>query len=189
MENSPVNRKDEPVMKSDASGTVKDETKTDKPLVGVGGWLAFFIIALMLIGPLYSIQELASEFRTLEAGGSFLTNHPAYIQMKWFCWIMLFLWIGLREWTGYLLLHRHVWKTVRITIAVLWLGEPVILVLGSLYVLLNYGPGIMGFYLMQGLEGIFLLVVGAAIWTAYLLLSVRVRNTYVREPIDPIVKG
>lgn len=103
-------------MKSDASGTVKDETKTDKPLVGVGGWLAFFIIALMLIGPLYSIQELASEFRTLEAGGSFLTNHPAYIQMKWFCWIMLFLWIGLREWTGYLLLHRHVWKTVRIEI-------------------------------------------------------------------------
>lgn len=53
---------------------------------GVGGWLAWLIIALTILNPLFSIFLLASEFGTAEHVNPALLQMPPYVQYKWFSW-------------------------------------------------------------------------------------------------------
>ena len=149
-----------------------------KPLVGVSGWLAFFIIALCVLGPFQAISNTMMEFQALEsahAGASALDSWQNY---KLGAWILIGFSVALRLVAGILLTSVHKPFSVHFTIAVLWI-TPVVTSIGT-YVLVNMFFGSDAATGSQ--EGVFSeLIVGltiATIWTAYLLKSVRVKNTY-----------
>ena len=149
-----------------------------KPLVGVSGWLAFFIIALCVLGPFQAISDTMMEFQALESAHKGATALESWQNYKLGAWILIGFSVALRLVAGILLTSVHKPFSVHFTIAVLWI-TPVVTAIGT-YVLINLFFG--SFAASDSQEGvIYELIVGltiATVWTAYLLKSVRVKNTY-----------
>ena len=149
-----------------------------KPLVGVGGWLAFFVIALCVLGPFQAISNTMRDFQALESAHAGATALESWQNYKFGAWTLIGFSVALRLVAGILLTSVHKPFSVHFTIAVLWI-TPIVTAIGT-YLLINT---LFGTDTAAGSqEGvIYELTVGltiATIWTAYLLKSVRVKNTY-----------
>lgn len=149
-----------------------------KPLVGVGGWLAFFVVALCILGPAQAISATSVEFGKLESSFSGTAALESWKNYKLGAWTLIGFSISLRVIAGILLTSSFKPFSVRFTIAVLW-TTPFVTSIGT-YVLINalFGSSAAS----ASLEYVFSeLVIGltiATVWTAYLLKSERVKNTY-----------
>ena len=151
----------------------------DPDLRGDGGWLAFFLLTLGVFSPLFlavtGYQTLADPALPAAYGDVWPTLRNAEIALiavmlliSWFaCWRFL---------------QVFNWMTVRIGIAALWavlllntFGEPLMV---SMITGLDLGivvDAVLGeSALVEEIRPFFY----SAIWTAYLLRSQRVRNTY-----------
>jgi hypothetical protein len=150
----------------------------DRTLVGVGGWLAFFVISLAVLTPLAMVAGTAINLYGDPAVGSAFGERWAALQA--FEWTLGLLVIACSWFMAWRLMKVQVWQSVRIVIAGIWL-----LGLGTVVV-----EG-LGVWLVGGMS--FDLALGAiapelirpfiygAIWTAYFLRSERVANTYARN--------
>lgn len=147
---------------------------------GVGGWLAWLIIALTILNPLFSIFLLASEFGTAEHVNPALLQMPPYVQYKWFSWGLILVCCVVSIGAGYRLWKTHVWKSVREAIFSLWIIGPLSTVVLVAYLYVNFGS-LIEKSMMDILGSLFRSIFFAGLWTAYLLRSKRVRNTYARD--------
>lgn len=149
-----------------------------KPLVGVGGWLAFFVIALCVLGPFQAISNTMNEFQTLESANAGATALESWQNYKLGAWTLIGFSVALRLVAGILLTSIHKPFSVHFTIAVLWI-TPIVTSIGTyllIYMLFgaNTATGSQEGVLSELIIGLTI----ATVWTAYLLKSLRVKNTY-----------
>ena len=148
---------------------------------GIGGWLALLIVILTILSPLVKIVMLAKEFSEIEMGNPLMLLMAPYVQYKWFCWGMAWIISALSIGVGCLLWKKHEWKTVRMTICFFWVLEPLAITLLGFYLYMSFGSEVLTELLRDLPRTLVKFIVWSGIWTAYLLKSKRVRNTYVRE--------
>jgi hypothetical protein len=142
---------------------------------GVGGWLAFFLVTLGIIGPIFFIVTgyiaLSDPSMPLAYGDVWPSLLTAEI-------ILMMTVVAISWFAAWRLLKVFNWTSVRIAIASLW----------ALAFLTVFGEALI-VSTISGLELGMLLDVSAGpelvrpfiyatVWTLYLLLSKRVRNTY-----------
>lgn len=150
-------------------------------LAGVGGWLLFLIVKLMLIGPLMELSTLSNEIAQMEATTPELIALASWTIYKKVLWSICGVVIAISLATGIFLVRNRTRAAVRRAIVAVWLIGP-----GSLIALLAAAPildwslseaagQLMGTFITGGL--------GAILWTAYLVLSKRVRATYGPVPL------
>jgi hypothetical protein len=147
---------------------------SDHELRGIGGWLAFLVVILALLTPLRTIVEtvqIYSDPTMLEVFGdrwALVQGFEIALSAAGVAWAWYLAWR---------LNSVHTWKTIRIVIPGLW-----ILSIGSisleLLVLSLVGGLPIGLMLEPVAPEIARGAVFGGIWTAYLLKSVRVANTY-----------
>ena len=147
-------------------------------LAGVGGWLRFLIILLMIIGPLIWFGNLSNDFYDTERQFPQLLDDAQWSNYKLVSRLIFVISVAISFSAGYRLWKIHFSESVRFAILALWLSGP----LGNL---MYFVAAVFIFGLQAGakglpdmLSGILGSSIGAGIWTAYLMRSLRVKNTY-----------
>jgi Protein of unknown function (DUF2569) len=149
---------------------------------GVGGWLAFFVLAMAAFTPLAMV---VSTYAGLYGDPGVSLAYPdSWGTIQVFEWTLAAIVVAGCWFIAWRLNYVQVWQTVRITIAGMW-----ILTVGSML------ADLVGVALITGIP--FAALIGASlgpemarplifstIWTAYFLRSKRVANTYPRDS-DP----
>lgn len=150
---------------------------TDQPreLAGVEGWLYFFGISLFALGPLITVVMAAAELSKLEdiyprSVGSSQWNSTIVA-----VWTATAIYCAISIFAGWRIFMRRVPATIPIVIACIWLMGPGLAVVVMMVAQDISGGGVtatdVGSYFGRPL-------VYCTIWTAYLLRSERVKNTY-----------
>ena len=147
--------------------------KADEDLRGIGGWLLFFVIVLMLVGPAFAGLSIMTELQAAAAEEPEWATSIDYedaVMGAWFVWGLT---TFLAAIAGLLLIFRRKPSSVWAAISILWIIGPI---LNSLMLLDVYsvGESITAELWVSMVQSL----IPAGIWTAYLLLSDRVANTY-----------
>lgn len=150
----------------------------DGELRGIGGWLAFFLVVIGVFSPLRVAGTLWTNlYGDPSVAAAYGAAWPTLELAEWIiagltlagCWFVVWRLYRVRNWTS-----------VRIAIAGIWL-----LALGTIFVEMVAVAWIAGIPLDQLGAGLVAELVRPIIfclvWTAYLLKSVRVANTYDRD--------
>lgn len=156
-----------------------DDPFPDSPK-GVGGWLTFLIVILTVLHPLINIVLLASEFGRVEQENPALLQISAFVQYKWFSWGLVLVCCVVSMSAGYRLWKTRIWKSVKEAVISLWIIGPLATVVLVAYLYINFGTALAGSF-VDILGSLFRSLFFAGLWTAYLLRSKRVRNTYSKE--------
>ena len=149
----------------------------DNDIRGIGGWLAFFLVTLGLITPISSLLSVGALAADPAAAAGYGEAWSTLIAFEWAMAGITAAAAWFAVWQFFKVKRR---RTVRIAIAVLWLMATIALVVEPIGVAalagITYGD------LFEQTPADFVRpVVYSTIWTAYLLKSVRVANTY---PVD-----
>lgn len=147
-----------------------------RPLAGVRGWLAFFVVTLILSALTGLIQPLIVKGTTTPE----LTMRPGWTGYLGVLWLLTLVRTGGYTYLAWLLNARQVASTPRTVIAGLWLLALVPSLLDVLAVALLLELAFMP-VLLASLAGMIRPVVYSTLWTAYLLRSRRVANTYADD--------
>lgn len=147
---------------------------------GIGGWLGFFLITLGVIGPVRILITAYGLFADPQIAAAYGDRWTVLAIAEA---VLIALNLAALAFLVWRFFARRTWKTVRICIAALWLLPIVVTVLDTLVVTLIGGVS-AGPLIAQMMPDMFRALVYATIWTAYLLRSVRVANTYPREDAD-----
>lgn len=148
-------------------------------LVGVGGWLVLLIVGLTILGPLVGFGRMAEEFEMAEKQFPSLLNNPVWHQYKQLCWTIFAATVAIGVSAGYRLWKIHVKESVRFAIIALWIIGPVahivpIVVIGVCFrVNANTIDKVLPSFIVS--------IMSAGLWTGYLIYSVRVKNTYMKD--------
>ena len=163
-------------------GKDKQSTGTNH-LVGVGGWLRFLVAVLFIIGPFFSFVMTFGEISSTESQYPEIVGNDLWGNIKLVIWVTLAVQITISIYAGYRLNSHHVSATVPIVITCLWLMGPVLILLGFIAVssMNEQADASTNEIAVE----IFRSVMTAIGWTAYLLLSRRVKNTYRRGTLAP----
>lgn len=147
-------------------------------LRGIGGWLVFFIITLTVINPLTVLGGTASNIREAERLYPNLISFVPWQNYKMVSWVVVLVAVGSFLWCGWILWKQHISSSVRAAITCIWV-VPIMLIVCDIVAadyFLQVGPSEM-----LNKETLFSLIRGfsyATVWTLYLKLSRRVKNTY-----------
>lgn len=148
----------------------------DDDMRGVKGWLMTFVVIIALVSPGWAAVTVYRELYTGQA--AYLPDVPMIAQIKTFFWATVAIRAALGWFVAWRLIVVHNWLSVQIAIACIWL----ISVGGAIceYAGLTYITGLTFSDVMAevGPRGIIQPLGFAIIWTAYLLKSERVKNTY-----------
>lgn len=145
--------------------------------VGIGGWLSFFITVIIVVKPLLSAAHFSGEFQKIEEALPGIAEVESYAAFTSYAWYVIGAAALLCAAAGVLLCLRHRWDSVKFTVWVLWLTGPGLLFALGLYIAEGESWGAKLFWNPVDFASS---CVFPAIWSAYLLLSKRVRNTYPR---------
>jgi hypothetical protein len=144
---------------------------------GVGGWLGLLIIGLMILGPILGFGRLYGEFRSVDDQFPQFARSPQWQDYKNLSWFIFLVCGAISFISGYRLWKNHVPQSVHFAIVALWVVGP----LGNVASML-VARGLFGHHAANALSeiasGLISSCLVAAIWTAYLLRSMRVRSTY-----------
>ena len=148
----------------------------ERALRGVGGWLAFFVITLTVLGPLRSLVELVGLFSMPTPPGL----EEGWPRLRALSVGEMLIKVALCAYLAWRLVARQTPDTPRIVIAGLWalalVVGPVSLLLVAAFVGLPLGALVAGSALGLGQS-----IGYALIWTLYLKKSRRVANTYTPD--------
>ncbi len=146
-------------------------------LNGVGGWLLLLIVMLALYLPLADFKNLYDDFIVSTQVLPLLESNPIWKTYRTAIWIVYGIKCFFCFTISYALWKIHRPLTIRLAIGVIWLVGPCALVINAVIATLlfhfDFLQTIKPFYI-----GIATTAVQSAIWTAYLLRSIRVKNTY-----------
>lgn len=145
---------------------------------GIRGWLAFLVLGLTVFGPLFGFGRLSGDFQSAEHMMRGLSQNTQWANYKEAVWVIFFFASGISISGGLALATRFLPSTVPFAMTCLWLSGP-----GSGIANLIAGFAVFGMRAKESapemVGGIIGTVVAAAIWTAYLAKSKRVRATYL----------
>jgi hypothetical protein len=147
---------------------------------GIGGWLAFFLITLGVFAPLRIAITAYDVFSDPQIAAAYGDRWTMLISVEA---VLVALNLGALAYLVWRFFVHRAWQTVRICIAGLWLIPIVITVLETLAITLIGGVP-AGPLITQMMPDMAKVLVYSTIWSAYLLRSVRVANTYPREDAD-----
>lgn len=170
-----------------SDGLIRRPWKTRQPRVGidskhavsgVGGWLLLLIVGLAILSPLSMLGGTLSNIQKSESLHPFLIGNENWGLYKNWAWINVAVVCSLSIAAGYRLFSIFKYASVIFAVSVLWLrwGISLLIDFGTAVTYLEipiyayFSPQVLG----QNLGSIIV----AAIWTWYLKVSVRVRNTY-----------
>jgi hypothetical protein len=161
-----------------SSGFTAEETpKQGEDPSGVGGWLALLIFGFTILGPLMAIGEIDRYVEEAEIALPRLTAQAMWLRYTAIVWKILYSMAFLSFMTGCILLFSRTWRAVILAIATLWLVGPVSNLAYQVAAVVSVGsfsavpaPALAGALLRS--------TAVATLWTAYLLRSKRVKNTY-----------
>jgi hypothetical protein len=150
----------------------------DAHISGIGGWLLFLIIGLMVLGPLAGFGNLSSAFSDALEQHPQLASNSQWQTYRNASWVIFFSVASVGFFAGYRLWQNHYPGSVHFAIVALWIIGPTRTVLDVASAAVIFGslrgqdqfPEIIGSIIGS--------CIGSAIWTAYLLRSKRVTNTY-----------
>lgn len=150
----------------------------DRKLVGIGGWLAVFLVIMAAYMPFDAIRDLYnfySDPRPRDFAGA---AWPAWERFEW---AVAAIKIGGAWYLSWRMLRGETWQTVRVAIAGIW-----IIFFGLSAVRIAGWWLIWGFPIVELTAVIGVLMLLEALlpvfWTVYFLRSRRVANTYPRDP-------
>ena len=147
-------------------------------LAGVGGWLGFLIIGLMILWPLIYFGILSNEFHDAEKQFPQLINNAQVVKFKQVSWLIFAAQVAISFSAGYRLWKIHFSESVRFAILALWLSGPLGNFMYLIAIAFIFGLQAGTDALPEMLGGILGPCIHASIWTAYLMRSLRVKNTY-----------
>ena len=155
----------------------------EKRLYGIGGWLQFLIISLMILSPLVAFGQTLSEIKTQEAGIQNLVDNPLWQSIKITIWTFTAIQCSLIISAGFRLWKDHRRTSVRYAITMLWIAGPLLSLIAVLVIAFigNVDP-FAGPQVAQAIGSSMAGVIGATVWTLYLMRSQRVANTYTKTP-------
>lgn len=145
-----------------------------RPLAGIGGWLTFFLVVIGILSPLRILFETIQVHLDENAAAAVGDSWALLISLEWLLSGSQLAGLAYIVWR---MINVQVWQSVRITIAGLWIisfAIPLVEV-GIVIVVGGFGFGEM--LAGTGPDWIRSLIF-CAIWSAYLLRSERVANTY-----------
>ena len=155
-----------------------DEGARREP-AGIGGWLLFFLIVFAIIGPLVTLVRVVTALHgDPDLADAYGESWPT---LQAFEWGVTAAAIGLVWYLAWRMVTRRTWRTVQMVVAGLWLNGLGVLMIECAAVSLIAGFP-LGAVLAESAPDFSRSVFGTALWTAYLLRSVRVANTYPRRP-------
>jgi hypothetical protein len=149
----------------------------DKELRGVAGWLLFLVFSLKYLWPLFSIISKNGEVLANESQYPQLVGTGEWAIHKAFLWTFAIMEAGLLFSAGHKLEKWGEPYSVRYAIAILWLTIPLAILgaaAGEWALNRDLWSEFLGHAIATGVAVSF----PSAVWTAYLLSSKRVRNTY-----------
>ena len=144
---------------------------------GVGGWLAFLIIVLTVLGPLLGSARMFLEFKSVELATPDLAQNSLWLAYKASSWAIFFVTAVISISTGYALSTRFRPGTVTFAMVSLWLIGPVgsLFYIGAAFIIFGETAAES---LPEMLGGVIVPIITAVIWTTYLAKSKRVKSTY-----------
>lgn len=150
------------------------------PLYGVGGWLLFLVVSMIVLGPILGIVRIAADFANAERQYLAIAHSAGWTTFKSITWWIFSLLAALSVYGGWGLAKGNGWSVVKRAQSILWISGPIgSLVMGVLVPLVVFGS-----FKEVGVEfvgGFLASVVGAAVWTTYLSKSKRVRVTFTHS--------
>ena len=154
------------------------EIRSSAPaLKGVGGWLLLLIVMLAGYTPVMGFRNLYYDFIVSSRVLPALETNPAWAQYRMAAWIIFGIMCFFCFAAGYALWRIKKPMTIQLTIGVIWLVGSFIPVIqaaaASAIFHFDFTQTIKPFYIVTATSA-----VQCAIWTGYLLRSVRVKNTY-----------
>jgi len=144
---------------------------------GIGGWLAFFLITLGVFTPIRLAMTAFGFFTDPQFAAAFGDRWPALVTAELTLMGLSVLGIAYMLWRFF---TRRTWRTVQIAVAGIWGISVGAMVLDTLIVALIGGIALAPL-VAEAVPDYLKSLIYAVIWTAYLLRSVRVANTYPRE--------
>ena len=152
-------------------------TREIKPLHGVGGWLALFIFITMVVsfvlgsGSLYGeLANATDKYPDLKFDKNFQAMSRAYWYAFWFFYAIRFIY-------GYRLWKIHTWSSVSFAIKAMWFCA-IAMPITDIAIASAFSPNLPSGVVAEWLGSTIGSALVTAFWTAYLLRSRRVRNTY-----------
>lgn len=151
---------------------------------GVKGWLAAFVVIIALISPGWAAVQV---YRALHGENALLFDSvPEFSMLRTLAWSEVAFALIVGWFVAYRLLAVHNWTSVRIAIAGIWLSS-----VGTLaieYAAVSWFLGLSPDLLLSaaGPQNFIRPFIFGLVWTAYLLKSERVANTYrgVEEEVE-----
>lgn len=154
----------------------------------VGGWLAFLILALIVLAPVVNAARIALDIRVAEHVNEALKDMDAWTSFKAAAWTNYIVVTALGVYAGLGLLLKRSWAVVRRAAIALWVTGPVGTFIYSYFLPKSYlGQPAAGFD-----KKVLVVVIVALIWSLYLYKSARVRATYQKpsqgesSPTEPV---
>lgn len=162
-----------------SSATVAADPAILKPqLNGVGGWLGLLVVALGAIGPFWGGFRLFQAFEEAEFKTAQLSHYAPWTTYKVEVWAIFVFSAAFSMAAASGLYYRHRPSSVRFAILALWVIFPVQAVLNIIAIATTF-PDQIATAMIQATKATLVQgIIIASIWTAYLLLSKRVKNTY-----------
>lgn len=162
--------------------------KPQAALVGVHGWLWWLAWGMGAIGPLLAVLQTIGQLASQERQYPGVVANPLWLMFKAIIWFDIALIQGLGMIGGFMLMNRFRRSTPYIVIALMWARSVLPpFIVGP--VAQSQLPTTMTSGLTEGLlEDATTYGVFALIWSFYLLLSRRVKNTYRGAAAEPTVE-
>lgn len=162
-------------MRSVEKKTALESLPTNK-LVGIHGWLRFFVISLGILGPALSLGKVGVAFRDAEMVYSVLINSSEWSTYKTTVWLTLAAFLSFSIYAALQL--RFVWKPASVTLAKTAVASwPVANLLMGVVIPTMVFPG-KSTLDAESVGSFLALIVSTVVWITYLSKSKRVRATY-----------
>jgi len=145
---------------------------------GIGGWLVLLIGGMMIFGPLFQLGNISNEFRDALEKYPQLAGNSQWQNYKQVSWIIFMASASISFAAGYRLWKIHRPESVRFAIIANWLVGPLQNALYIVFAAIIFGTRSGGDAIAQMITSVIISCISAGIWTAYLIRSVRVKNTY-----------
>lgn len=144
---------------------------------GVGGWLAFLVAGMLVIGPLLSIGRLHVDFFSIEQAYPAVTQTIEWASFKTAQWTALLVFCAISIYGGlYLARNRTPIAVSRAKLA-LWFNYPISVIVMGVIIPVMMIPD-SGKTAAEAIPVLIASLIAVGLWTAYLNRSKRVKNTY-----------
>lgn len=148
--------------------------QTDQEPIGIGGWLLFFILTRIVLGPPWNALRMTHRWNEIKEQVPDFAATYEFSLLQSISWSTFAVGTAISVTSGLLLWRWKSRRSVTIAIYALWMAGPALAIVSYVIALLvtDTHPELSDL-------AIFALPLASAVfWTAYLVKSKRVRNTY-----------